>query len=55
MNSEYIKHIYKFWGEIYSENFQLFEFFTDFNLLSVFPELDFFVRVNKLSGTHFSP
>ena len=34
INSEYIKRITKFWGEIYSENCQLFESFTDFNLHS---------------------
>ena len=56
VNSEYIKRINKFWGEIDSENCQLFESFYRFQF--TFTCLDksiFCVRVDWFSSTHFSP
>ena len=35
INSEYIKHITKFWGKIYSENCQLFGSFYGFQFTSM--------------------
>ena len=38
MNSEYVKHINKLWGEIYSENCQLFESFYRFQFTFMYLE-----------------
>ena len=56
VNSEYIKRINKFWGEIDSENCQLFESFYRFQFTFTYLDKSIFcVRVNRLSSTHFSP
>ena len=48
-----MKCVNKFWDEMYSENCQLFQSFTDFNLLSRILRNRFFVRVNRLNSTPF--
>ena len=55
INSEYIKRINTFWGEVYSENCRLFESFYRFQFAFMYLEKSIFVGVNRLTSTHFSP
>ena len=43
INSEHIKRINKFWGEIYSENCQLFESFYKFQFTFMYLEKSIFL------------
>ena len=55
ITTKQIKCVKKFGGKVYSENCQVFDSFYRFQFTFMYHEKSiFFVRVNQLSGAHFS-